>query len=87
MTYVKLVRGGRALTSGELRQEVCLAFIDAYWLANWTSPTVRQIGEAIGLSSPASCHKYLGRLVAEGALEVRQVSAKRVLYRRRAAAV
>ena len=60
-----------------------LSYIESYWFENWTSPTVREIGNALGLASPATVHDYLERLVVEGHLEVRRVSARRVLYRTR----
>ena len=66
-----------------LRDDFILAYIEAYWQAEWTSPTVRELGKVLGLSSPATVHKHLERLEATGELEVKRVSPRRVLYRTR----
>lgn len=61
-----------------------LDFIDAYWLENWTSPTVREIGEHMGWASSSTAHSHLVGLVRMGYLEEQRLSEKRVLYRRAA---
>jgi SOS-response transcriptional repressor LexA len=66
-----------------LRQKRIVEFIDAFWEENWTSPNVRQIGEAVGLTSKSSTHRQLMSLVQEGVLERKEVDRYKILYRRR----
>lgn len=63
------------------RQRAIADFITWYWSVNWTSPTVREIAEGVGLSSSASVHKQLERMTLAGDLECKQLSSLRVLYR------
>lgn len=61
-----------------------LAFIDSYWNEFWTSPSYDQIGLFLGLSSKASVHHHVHRLVEKGALEKKQVPGDgRPLFRRK----
>ena len=64
------------------RQQRIADFIERYWEENWTSPSIREIGREIGLSSPSSVHVHLRAMVRKGILERKDVSEKRVLYRR-----
>lgn len=82
MSTIALFRDGRPVTGEELKRELVLAFIDSWWITNWTSPSIREIGAAMGWSSPDVTHRYVTRLVDQGYLEVKRLSAKRVLYRR-----
>lgn len=66
--------------SGSRDKEI-LSFIDDYWDDNWTSPTVREIGRAVGLASPASVAWHLSDLVRKGMLVRKELSGRRVLYR------
>ena len=61
------------------QQEIC-HFIETFWEAHWTSPTVGQIADALGLKSKASVHRHLMKMVEEGILE-RRVTGGRVIYR------
>lgn len=48
------------------RQDEVLNFIKEYIVANSYPPTVREIGEALGLSSPATIHSHLSNLEEKG---------------------
>jgi repressor LexA len=48
------------------RQEEILNYIKEYIVSNGYPPTVREIGEAIGLSSPATIHSHLSNLELKG---------------------
>lgn len=48
------------------RQDEILTYIKKYIVANGYPPTVREIGEALGLSSPATIHSHLSNLEAKG---------------------
>ncbi|MDD3048979.1 MAG: transcriptional repressor LexA [Bacilli bacterium] len=48
------------------RQEETLNFIKEYLVSNSYPPTVREIGEALGLSSPATIHSHLHNLELKG---------------------
>ena len=69
--------GGEVATSPRLdatckevtpMQESILAFIADYYGEVGVPPTVRQIGEHVGLKSPSTVHFHLKRLVALGRL-------------------
>ncbi len=51
------------------RQREILDFIDGYWCLHRRPPTVREIGAAIGLKSPASVHYHLEALARNGLVE------------------
>lgn len=63
------------------RHRQILSFIDYYWFENWTSPTVREIGNAVGLSSSSAVHSNLMQLTRAGYLERKRLSSARTLYR------
>jgi repressor LexA len=44
-------------------------FVKEYTDTNGFSPSVREIGDAVGLTSPASVHSQLGMLAAEGRMK------------------
>ena len=48
------------------RQNEILAFIKKYMIAHGYPPTVREIGHAFGLSSPATIHSHLTSLALKG---------------------
>ncbi len=48
------------------RQSEILAYIKKYIANNGYPPTVREIGKAVGLSSPATIHSHLTNLEAKG---------------------
>lgn len=48
------------------RQEEVLAYIKEYIVSKGYPPTVREIGEALGLSSPATIHSHLQNLEEKG---------------------
>ncbi len=51
------------------KQNEILMFIEQYTAANGYPPTVREIGEAVGLNSPSTVHGYIKRLERDGKLE------------------
>lgn len=55
-------------TIGETRKQAIYAFVRAYILENGYSPTVREIGESVGLRSTSSVQRYVEELVQEGRL-------------------
>lgn len=48
------------------RQDEILNYIKEYIVSNGYPPTVREIGEAVGLSSPATIHSHLANLKLKG---------------------
>lgn len=50
-------------------QEKILAAIIEYITEHGYSPTVREIGDAVGLRSPATVHGYLEKMFDDGILE------------------
>lgn len=64
------------------KRERLLTFIDNFWIENWTSPTVREIGKWMGWTSTATTHYHLKKLVDESFLSYRETPS-RVLYRRK----
>lgn len=50
------------------RQQQILDFIESEAIANGYPPTVREIGEAVGLRSTASVHDQLNKLIRLGLL-------------------
>jgi len=51
------------------RQEEILSFIKEFMVKNGYPPTVREIGEALGLSSPATIQSHLNNLVDKGVIK------------------
>lgn len=62
--------------------EALLREIDRGWEEGWTSPPIRTLARAIGLT-PSSTFARLSRLVALGHLETRK-SGEKVVYKRSA---
>ena len=48
------------------RQGEILNFIKEFIVSNGYPPTVREIGLALGLSSPATIHSHINKLVEKG---------------------
>lgn len=48
------------------RQQLVLDAVQAYWAEHGYGPTVRDIAAAVGRTSPASVHRILTILRAEG---------------------
>ncbi len=51
------------------KQNKILSYIEQYSSEKGYPPTVREIGEAVGLNSPSTVHGYLKRLERDGKLE------------------
>lgn len=56
-------------SKGEEMRKRILAFIFEYLARQLTSPTIREICEAVNLSSSSSAHSHLNKLVELGLLE------------------
>ena len=63
------------------RQKEIFQFIKAFLLEKGYPPSVREIGEAVGLKSSSTVHSYLSRLEANGMIKR---EAARYRYPRRA---
>src|SRR5688500_15253805 len=59
-------KGGPVLTE---RQRQILDFLTSYVEAHGYPPTVREIGEAVGLASPSTVHAHLANLERAGLLK------------------
>lgn len=58
------------------KQQEILTYIEQYSSINGYPPTVREIGEAVGLNSPSTVHGYLKRLERDGKLEKEEGSSR-----------
>lgn len=58
------------------KQQEILSYIEQYSSVNGYPPTVREIGEAVGLNSPSTVHGYLKRLERDGKLEKAEGSSR-----------
>lgn len=54
----------------ELRERIC-QFITEYTAAHSYAPTIREIGEGVGLKSSSSVHSHLTQLEIEGRIETK----------------
>lgn len=54
----------------ELREHIC-RFITEYTATHSYAPTIREIGESVGLKSSSSVHSHLTRLEIEGRIETK----------------
>ncbi|MCH5186928.1 MAG: transcriptional repressor LexA [Oscillospiraceae bacterium] len=57
-------------------QKRILSYIEKYSAEKGYPPTVREIGEAVGLNSPSTVHGYLKRLERDGKLEKAEGSSR-----------
>lgn len=57
-------------------QKKILSYIERYSAEKGYPPTVREIGEAVGLNSPSTVHGYLKRLERDGKLEKAEGSSR-----------
>ena len=62
------------------RQKAIADYIDLFWQSHWTSPSVGQIADYLGIKSKATVHYHLLNMVRDGILERRSVG-RRVVYR------
>ncbi len=51
------------------RQNDIIQFIKEYIVSNGYPPTIREIGDALGLSSPATIHSHLNKLEEKGIIK------------------
>ena len=56
-------------SSDQRCEEIC-AYITEYVAQNGHSPTFREVGEAVGLHSPATVSRYIHRLIGEGRITI-----------------
>lgn len=61
----------------ELRERMC-QYISQYISDMGYSPTVREIGEAVGLKSSASVYNHLSKLEMEGRIEIKHYSPRTI---------
>lgn len=59
-----------ALDQGERRRQDILAFIRSFLAENGYSPSISEIGEAVGVSSPNSVRSHLARMKEEGLIDM-----------------
>lgn len=57
------------MASSDSKQIQVLRFIHEYQEKNGFPPTIREIGEAVGLSSSSTIHGHIARLIKNGYLE------------------
>lgn len=55
---------------GLTKREEILTFIKEYVSVKQYPPTIREIGDAVNLSSTSSVHNHLNKLEEEGKLEI-----------------
>ena len=51
------------------REKQVLKFIENFMIKNGYTPTIREIGEGVGLKSTSSVHTYFNRLVQQGLIK------------------
>ena len=61
----------------ELRERMC-QYISQYISDMGYSPTVREIGEAVGLKSSSSVCRHLSKLEMEGRIEIKHYSPRTI---------
>lgn len=66
------------LTQGEKQRERIVTFICDYLREKGYPPSVREVGDAVGLKSPATVHRHLSVLADEGRI-VRDESKPRAI--------
>ena len=77
------MRGRKA--AGQKKRDEIIEMIVSYMLENGFSPTIRDIGDAVGLKSTASVYNHLEKLKEEGRLsfknnEPRTITIPGVVY-------
>ena len=55
--------------NGEFTREKILEVISDYSFTNGFPPTVREIGDLVGIRSTSTVHKHLGKLKSQGKIE------------------
>ena len=63
------------------RLERLIAYLEEYWVSNWTSPTVREVMTHMGWTSASTAHNFLRDARRDGFIETMHLSSRRVLYR------
>lgn len=65
---------------GEGRRDAIVSFISEFVSKHEHAPTVREIAEGVGLSSPGPAHRHLERLVKDGRLVRTAVTRGKIVY-------
>lgn len=65
---------------GVIRRRQIVEFVGGYIVEHGYSPTVREIGEGVGLASIESVQRHLGQLVEDGRLTIKQVKRQTWVY-------
>lgn len=55
---------------GEARRAAIVAFVAGYWRTTGYAPSLREVGDAVGLRSVSVVHRHVGLLVDAGVLAV-----------------
>lgn len=64
---------------GEARRAQIMAFIRAYYAEHGMSPSLVEISEGVGLSSPTAARNHVLQLEAQGKLKVRPGIARAIV--------
>lgn len=58
------------IQQGERRREQMREFIEDFWREHGYSPSIIEIGEAVGILSPNSVRSHLQRMVLDGVIKM-----------------
>lgn len=67
---------------GVQRRADIMEFVEGYIEANGYSPTLREIGEGVGISSPNSVRNHLHRLQDDGKIDITPNVARSIVLKR-----
>lgn len=71
--------GSRLIKQGEKRRKAILTFIGKYDKKNGRPPTISEIAEGVGLSSPNATRNHLHRLQEEGMIRMEPKIARSIV--------
>lgn len=70
--------GKELLKRGEQRRKAILKFVRAYWKKEGHSPTIQEIADAVGLSSPNATRNHLFTLQNSGFITMKPKVARAI---------